>query len=124
MWSCPLYGEQISRRQIMSPNTLSLVVLCAVLVGVLLFAAFSYGRDFTDNLRRPMRKTKAQVIGRRVQEEQGTGWSPATLYFVTFADENGGRRELAVPEEDFQRLEEGQSVLLRTKGAWYRGFQM
>jgi hypothetical protein len=94
-----------------------------VLGGIVLFSAITYGRELALNLRQPLRTTTAQIMGRRIQEEQGTGWSPATVYFVTFADAEGQTLEYVVPEDEYARLQEGQQGILRTKGAWYCSFK-
>ncbi|MDX1934940.1 MAG: DUF2500 domain-containing protein [Capsulimonadales bacterium] len=108
----------------MSGNTILLFVICAMMAAVVLGAAVNYGREFAANLRQPLRTTVARIEARRVQEDQGAGWSPSIRYFVTFATETGVREEYPVSEEEYERLREGQAGTLRTRGNWYRGFRV
>lgn len=99
-----------------------LVVLFVVLGATLLIAGIAYGREFLVNARQPLRSRIASVVARRVQEEQGTGWSPAMLYIVTFQLPDGNMLELSVPEQDYSHLPQGEQGTLKTRGNWYRGF--
>jgi hypothetical protein len=74
------------------------------------------------NLRAPDHATPARIEYKRVEERQGSGWEPATLYVVGFRLDNGACREFTVSDSDYHRLREGQQGSLRMRGAWYRGF--
>jgi hypothetical protein len=76
------------------------------------------------NLRQPLQRRKVRIVGHRIEEEQGTGWSPSTRYLVTVADEAGAVTDVAVSEEAFTRLSDGQEGVLQMQGAWFRGFQV
>lgn len=107
----------------MSGGSFLLIGVCMALGAALLIAGINYGREFLENARQPLQSQVAQVIARRVQEEQGSGWSPATLYYVTFQLPDGKIQEFSVPEQEYNHLREGGQGTLKTKGQWYNGFQ-
>lgn len=106
----------------MSPNNFALLLMSIVLGGFLALAAVSYGREYVGNLRQPLQTVPVQITGRRVYEDQGSGWSAAALYYVTFSEESGQTHEFSVSEAEYQRLKEGQRGFLRSQGTLYRGF--
>jgi hypothetical protein len=104
----------------LSPASLVLVILVFGLV--IAYGVWRTGETWA-NLRQPMVSREARVLNKRICEEHGTGWEPATTYLVTFLLDNGEPVEYPVPEATYKHLSAGQCGRLSTRGVWYRGFR-
>lgn len=102
-------------------NTGVALLILSVAAFVFYFGV-QFCRAALPNLRQPTLSLHAQVAGRRVAEDQGTGWEPATRHYLTFLLDDGTRREFQVDEDLFVRIPDGGCGQLRTRGDWFRGF--
>lgn len=101
-----------------------ILILFGVALGTVLLAwGFQTGREALANARRPVEIRPAQVIGKRVFQDTGTGWEPAEKFLVTFRLDSGEEAELSVPEREYKLIPHGAHGSLRLQGAWFRGFE-
>ena len=99
-----------------------IALLAALIAAFVLYYIWQFVRNTLPNLTQPEVSQHAQVAARRIAEDQGTGWEPATTYYATFLLDDGTRHEYLVEEGLFARLTEGGCGALRTRGTWLRGF--
>ena len=99
-----------------------IVIVFIFVIGSILVKAISGGVTWADNNSRPVERTDATVISKRVEVSGGQN-STSTRYYVTFELPGGIRQEFKLHGSEYGQLAEGDNGQLSCQGTRYLGFE-
>ena len=111
-------------------ETVGPIVFLAVIVLIVLFIAKGVMQWFRNNAS-PVLSVEARVVNLRMKVSGGmhtagdnlSASGASTYYYATFEAESGDRMELAVGDEEYGLLAQGDTGSLTYQGTRYLGFQ-